>query len=454
MSNSSNTVDVSDVLDNSKIGAFQIGIFILCGLCLIMDGFDVQALGYLAPAIIQDWHIPMSQMGPALSAALVGILAGSILFSMIADRIGRRPVLIFATFFFSLVTLLTARVHSIPELRFIRFFAGMGLGGIMPNAVALVGEYSPRRLRVLLMIVVSNGFNVGAVIAGLVSAWMIPSFGWRSVFLVGGAIPAVIGVLMLTWLPESLQFLALRGKTAGKLSKWIRRISPDADVDRNTAYVVREGQTGGVPILHLFTEGRAVGTALLWVVNFMNLLNLYFLASWLPTVVNASYGSVRAAALVGTTLQIGGVIGTFVFSWLVERVGFIPVLGTAFATACVSIALIGQPAISLSLLFVVVFVAGFCVVGGQGAVNALAATYYPTNLRSTGVGSGLGVGRIGGIAGPSIAGSLLGMGWFPRQLFYAAAVPALVSAVTTFSLRLVMKQQQLPVASKTEVLAH
>src|SRR5215831_17203428 len=156
------TIDISEILDRSKIGSFQIGIFVICGLCLIMDGFDVQALGYLAPAIFQDWHIPPAQMGPALSAALFGILVGSILFSMIADKIGRRPVLIFATLVFSAVTLMTARVNTIAELRTIRFFAGMGLGGIMPNAVALVGEYSPRRLRVLLMIVVTNGFNVGA----------------------------------------------------------------------------------------------------------------------------------------------------------------------------------------------------------------------------------------------------------------------------------------------------
>lgn len=450
----SKSVDISEVLDRSGISPFQVGIFILCGLCLIMDGFDVQALGPIAPAIIQEWHVPMSQMGPALSAALLGILVGSILFSMIADKIGRRPVLIFATLFFAVVTLLTSRVGTIAELRTIRFFAGTGLGGIMPNAVALVGEYSPRRMRVLLMIVVTNGFNVGAAFAGLISAWMIPAFGWRSVFLVGGAIPAVIGVLMLMLLPESLQFLALRGKDTEKLKRWILRINPSAAADGDTRYEVREHKTGGVPILHLFLEGRAVGTVLLWVINFMNLLNLYFLASWLPTVVNASFGSVRTGALVATTLQVGGVIGTFFFSWIVGRIGFIPVLGTAFAVACVAIALIGHPALSLVLLFLVVFVAGFCVVGGQGAINALAATYYPTNLRSTGVGSGLGVGRIGGIAGPYIAGALLMIGWMPRELFYAAAIPAFVSAVTMFSLRWVIRPKEAAGVPDTQILAH
>ena len=446
------TVDINEVLDRSKIGVFQVGVFILCGLCLIMDGFDVQALGYLAPAIIKDWQLPAAQMGPVLSAALVGILVGSLLFSMLADRFGRRPVLIVATLFFSLITLWTGMAGSIGELRLARFIAGVGLGGIMPNAVALVGEYTPRRWRVLMMIVVSNGFNVGAIVAGLVSARLIPVFGWRSVFYFGAALPLVIGLIMFWFLPESLQFLAVRGKNPSKLMKWLGRINPAAVENEEARYIVREEKAQGVPLIHLFYEGRAIGTALLWIINFMNLLNLYFLAGWLPTVVSASY-SIQTSALVGTTLQIGGTLGTFLFAWAVGRIGFVPVLGSAFTIACLSIALIGQPALSLALLVAVVFTAGFCVVGGQGAVNALAATYYPTHLRSTGVGSGLGIGRIGGIVGPLFAGGLIGAGWAPREIFYAAAVPAAISAVTMFSLRWVMKPER-PSVSDTQVLAH
>ena len=445
------TIDISEVIDKSKVSAFQIGVFVLCSLCLIMDGFDVQALGYLAPAIIKDWHLAPSLMGPVLSAALVGILVGSLLFSMLADRFGRRPVLVIATLFFSLITLWTGFAGSVSELRLARFVAGVGLGGIMPNAMALVGEYMPRRWRVLMMIVVSNGFNVGAIIAGLTSAWMIPKFGWRAVFYFGATLPFIIGLLMLALLPESLQFLALRGNNPSKLKKWLARINPEATAS-DAKYIVREEKGQGVPLVHLFYEGRAVGTTLLWIINFMNLLNLYFLASWLPTVVSASY-SIQSAALVGTTLQIGGTAGTFLFAWLIGRVGFVPVLGTAFTIACLSIALIGQPAISLAVLFLVVFIAGFCVVGGQGAVNALAATYYPTRLRSTGMGSGLGIGRLGGIVGPLVAGALIGSGWAPRELFYAAAVPAAVSSMTMFSLRWVMKPQR-PAVSDTQVLVH
>src|SRR5439155_18805527 len=227
----SNSVDISEVLDRNKIGGFQIGIFVLCGLCLIMDGFDVQALGYLNPAIMKDWHVLPAQMGPVLSAALFGILVGSLFFSMLADKIGRRPVLIFATLFFAFVTFMTARANSVTELRTIRFIAGIGLGGIMRNAVALVGEYTPRRLRVLMMLVVTNGFNLGAVIGGFLSAWMVQDFGWRSVFYVGGAIPLVIGILMVFRLPESLQFLVLRGSKAGKVATWLKRIDKTASVD-------------------------------------------------------------------------------------------------------------------------------------------------------------------------------------------------------------------------------
>jgi AAHS family 4-hydroxybenzoate transporter-like MFS transporter len=216
---------------------------------------------------------------------------------------------------------------------------------------------------------------------------------------------------------------------------------------------VREEKGKGVPILHLFTEGRALGTMMLWVINFMNLLNLYFLAGWLPTIVNNWY-PLQVSQLVGTVLQVGGVLGTFAFSWIIGRLGFIPVLATAFFTGCLSIAMIGQPALPLFILSTVVFIAGFCVVGGQGAINALAATYYPTHLRSTGVGAGLGVGRIGGIVGPSIAGALVGAQWMPKEIFYAAAIPALISAVTMLSLRWVIKPQTGGTVEKSEVLAH
>ena len=432
-------VNISDVVDNSKLGGFQVGIFVLCGLCLIMDGFDVQAIGYVAPAIIQDWKVPSSDLGPVFGAGLFGVLLGSLLFSMAADKIGRRPVLIVATFFFSVLTLVTARAGSVEELLVIRFIAGLGLGGIMPNAMALVSEYGPRRMRVALMMIVSNGFTAGAAIGGFISAWLIPAFGWRSVFYFGGTIPLVIAVLMVFALPESLQFLVLRRKNLHQIGRWLKRIDPAAPAGGGAEYVVAEQEGKGVPIVHLFHEGRATGTVLLWVINFMNLLNLYFLSSWLPTVVRDAGYSISNAVLVTTTVQVGGAVGALGLGWFVHRLGFVTVLTTCFTVACASIALIGQPALSLTLLFVVVFVTGLGIIGGQAALNALGATYYPTAGRSTGVGWALGIGRIGAILGPVLAGELLRRHWLAREIFLAAAFPALISAVVVFSLRWVMK---------------
>jgi AAHS family 4-hydroxybenzoate transporter-like MFS transporter len=447
------TINISDLVDNSKFGPFQMRLLILCSMCLIMDGFDVQAMGYVAPSIIQEWKVPNAQLGPVFSAALVGVLFGSLLFSMVADKIGRRPVLIGATLFFSIMTFLTGHTNSVQELVAIRFIAGLGLGCIMPNSMALVGEYSPRRTRITIMTIVAVGFTAGAAIGGFVSAWLIPTFGWRSVFYFGGAIPLVIGILMFFLLPESLQFMVLRGKNLSNVAKWLKRIDPAIEADGATQYSVREQKKEGVPMLHLFREGRAMTTTLLWIVNFMNLLNLYFLSNWLPTVVRGAGYSTSKAVLVGTTLQVGGTVGSFVLGWLIDRSSFVAVLTPCFTLACISISFIGQPGLTLALLFAVVFVAGFCVVGGQAPVNALAAIYYPTSLRSTGIGWGLGIGRMGAIVGPLLGGALIGLKWSTHALFIAAAVPALISAVVMFCLRWTIKPQAVA-SARSEVLVH
>lgn len=434
-------VNLSDIVDNSKMGSFQISLFALCLLCLMMDGFDVQALGYAAPAIIQEWKIPSSALGPVFGAGNFGVMVGSLLFTMLADKIGRRPVLIGATFFFSVLALITALVNSVPALLAVRFIAGLGMGCIVPNATALMGEYSPRRLRITFMATISVGFTAGAAGGGFVAAWLIPTFGWRSVFYFGGALPLLIAAVMLFWLPESLQFMVLRGKNLHRVGQWLKRIDPAAPVSSTTEYVVPEENRGGVPALHLFREGRAVGTVLLWIVEFMNLLNLYFLANWLPTVVRDSGYTTSIGVLVGTTLQVGGTLGTLWLAWLVARRGFVPVLTACFTVACISVALIGQPGLSLPLLFAVVFVAGSCIVGGQPTVTGMAGSYYPTYLRSTGIGWALGIGRVGAIVGPVLGGEFMRLNWSTQEIFLAAALPALISAIVMFSMHWVIKPQ-------------
>src|SRR5580698_9654017 len=446
-------VNIASLIDNSRLGPFQWGVFVLCGLCLLMDGFDLQALGFVAPTLWREWAVPPVTRGYILSAALVGVLIGSLLFSMLADRIGRRPVLIGVTLYFSALTFMTARADTVNHLLIIRFLGGLGLGGIMPNAMALVGEYSPTRARVTAMMVVSNGFTLGAAFGGPIAAWLIPNYGWRGVFYFGAVTPLAIAVLMFFLLPESLQFLALRGHDKPQIARWLKRVDPTLTVGPSTEYVIPEEKKRGVPMVQLFNDGRALGTTLLWVVNFMNLLNLYFLSNWLPIVVSTAGYSNSIAVNSASVLQVGGVVGTLVLSSFVYKFGFTPVLTMSFALACLSIFAIGQPSLSLAMLFVVVFLAGFGVPGSQAGLNALAATYYPTDLRSTGVGSGLGIGRIGSIVGPFVGGILLSRHWSARDLFIAAAIPALISAVVMFCLRWVIKPAAASV-STTEVLVH
>ena len=437
-------VNIADRIDNSPIGALQVSTFALCLLCLIMDGFDVQALGYVAPEIVREWKIQSAALGPVFGATNFGVLVGSLVFSMLADKIGRRPILVGATLFFGVMMLAAARAASIGELLVLRFVAGIGLGCIIPNATALVGEYSPRRLRGPLMMVIGGvGFTGGAAIAGVIAAFMIPRFGWRSVLYFGGAVPLLVALAMLVWLPESLQFLVVRRKSRTNVARWLTRIDPTVPSGADVEFVVREENREGVPVVHLFREGRGGVTILLWVVNFMNLLNLYFLASWLPTVVRDAGYAASTAVLAGTVLQVGGTIGTVGLAWLISRVGFMPVLTTSFAVATVTIALVGQPGLSIALLFVFVFIAGWCVVGGQPGINALAGTFYPTSLRSTGVGWGLGVGRAGAIVGPVVGGEFLRRQWSTRDIFFAASVPALISTVALLALRVALARRSL-----------
>jgi AAHS family 4-hydroxybenzoate transporter-like MFS transporter len=449
----STRINIAEVIDNTSVNRSQVGVFILCTLCLMMDGFDVQALSYVAPALIQDFKIPGAALGNVFAATNFGFLIGSLLFSMLADKLGRRPVLIVATAFFGILTLVAARATTVQELLVLRFIGGIGLGSIIPQVAALIGEYSPSRHRVTaIMVCVTLGFNGGATVSGFLAARLIEAFGWRSVFYIGGILPLLLTVAMFFWLPESMQFLVLRNKGTNRVTKWLRRIKPKAAPAGDVQYVVQEENRTGVPVGHLFREGRTLLTILLWVVNFMNLLNLYALTSWLPIVVRESGYAISTAVLVGTMLQIGGIFGTFLFAWLISKKGFVPVLTSSLATACFAIAFIGQPGLSLAVLTVVVTIAGAGIVGSQPGINALSAISYPTYLRATGVGWGLGIGRIGAIVGPVVGGWLIAQQWSTRDLFLAAALPAIVSTFAMVCMRWARKET-VAVPKKTAAVA-
>ncbi len=442
-------VDVTEVVERTRLGRFQLVAFSVIAACLVMDGFDLQAMGYAAPALVQDWGIAPAALGGVFSAGLLGLFLGAILFGALADRIGRRPVLLLATGWFAVFTLLTARVESLPELLAARALAGLGIGGVMPNATALVGEYSPRARKVATMMIVTNAFLLGGILGGAVSAWLIPRHGWRAVFYAGGLLPLAILPAMLRWLPESLQLLAVRGRSPARVATWLRRVDPAAPVGPGVRYTASEPRREGFPVLRLLGEGRAAGTVLLWGTNFMNVMGAYFVASWLPTLMRGAGHSTRTAALVGTAMQVGGAIGTVVLGLVQRKVGLVPLLAGGFATAAASLLVIGVPALPLAPVVLAVSLVGVGLLAGPPMLNALAATWYPTDLRSTGVGAGLGIGRFGAILGPLVASVLVARQWSMEGLLRVAAVPALLATVLALAMRWVLGGRARPPGDET-----
>jgi len=426
-------IDLVDFIDRQPVGAFHLRLLLACAAVLFLDGFDTQAIGYVAPALAKEWGLSKGALGPVFSAGLFGLMIGALVFGPLADRIGRKKIIVLSTLAFGLGALITAVVSDVNALLVIRFLTGLGLGGAMPNAVAMTAEFNPQRRRATMVMIMFCGFSVGAALGGLLAAWLIPQFGWRAVFVVGGLAPLLMVPILMLRLPESVRFLATRGHAPERVAELLRRISPHTAFAPGAEFVVREAHLAGLPVAHLFREGRTPVTLLLWVVFFMSLLDIYFLANWLPTVLNDLGASVSKAVLIGSMLQVGGVVGTFALGIIIDRFSF-RALALVYFVAVFAVGAIGQLGHSALLVSLAIFAAGFCVVGGQIAANALAAGFYPTSVRATGVGWALGMGRVGSIVGPLVGGMLLAAKWSTAAVFLAAAGAALCAALAAFGL--------------------
>ena len=333
---------------------------------------------------------------------------------------------------FGICSLASAASTSIAMLDGLRFLTGLGIGGAMPNAIALTAEYSPQR-RSAMVAVMLTGFIFGSIFAGLIAAPLVPVWGWQSVFVIGGVLPLLLLPVLFATLPESIRFLILREGPREGIARLVRRIDPGVEVDANTRLVIEERIHSGTGVLALFREGRARSTVLLWIIYFMSLLNLYLFTSWLTTHVRESGLSVELAILVGTMFQVGGAFGA-VFGWMVDRAGPSRAIFTAYLIGALAIACIGFAEGNFVMLTLSVFAAGFGIIGGQTAANALAAMSYPTQIRSTGVGWATGIGRAGSILGPGLAGILIQAGMSTQNIFYLAVIPAVCAAAAGASL--------------------
>lgn len=442
------TLNVSTLLDQGSLSRFQKLAIFLCGAILFLDGFDAQAIGYVAPALLEAHIVTPVQLGPVFSASLIGLMVGAVLLAPLADRLGRRPVLIASTIVFGAFSLATAWATGLNELLCMRFLTGIGLGGCMPNAVALISEYSPARQRGFLVSAMFGGFTLGSMVGGVVAAQIVPTYGWQAVFVVGGVLPLLLVPILFVSMPESLRFLVSRRQARAQVSQIIHRMHPELPVDAETRFVVEEEAATKNSVWQLFTRERAKQTTLLWIIFFMSLLDIYLLVNWLPTIIKASGESMRTAILIGTLLQLGAFIGAFPLGHLLDRKGARLTLGASYLLGACAVVLIGIfSSMSILLTAFAVFVAGFAIIGGQGVANAAASMAYPTEIRSTGVGWALGIGRIGSIVGPLLGGMLQSTGVAPRVIFFLCAIPAVIAAVAAVALGGQVIRPQLPLRS-------
>lgn len=427
--------DLESVIDSSRINALQITIIVFCALIAALDGFDTQAIAFVAPEIIREWHMAQHAFGFVFASGLAGGLVGAVAMGFASDRYGRKGTLVLAIMLMSLGSLGTVSAHTTNGLIVMRFLTGLGLGGALPSFIALVSEYAPRRARSTLVGLMFCGFPLGAVVGGLVAAWLIPGFGWKSVFIVGGALPLAILPFFVLLVPESARFAAMRGRPEA-VSKVLARLDNDAEWN---GQIPESGFDGRPRVASLFMQGRAAGTLLLWLAFFLSLLLTYFLINWIPVVVRNSGIDLKSAVVAVAMLDLGAVAGSVVIGRLADRIGQTSVIGLAYLSGSLAIYLIGRIDHSATSLYVVTFAAGALSIGAQMCTVALCAEFYETHLRATGIGWCMGVGRVGAIAGPVIGGGLIGLGYDGQSLFLFAGMTSLMAAMAVFALRWVVR---------------
>ncbi len=429
MSSSLRETTVSEVVDNQPLSRFQAGIIVMCGFVAVLDGFDTQSIGFLAPAIAESLKVPLPSFAPVFVAGLLGLMCGAGVLGPVADRWGRKWTIVLSTLLFGLFSFLTASASSFNELLLFRFVTGIGLGGAMPNVVALTAEYSPKRLQTIFVSMLFTGMPLGAVLGGLVASALLPVWGWQSVFMVGGVLPLTMVVILIARLPESARYLIVRGARSDRVAAIMARVAPGYPDLGRLRFVPGTSALQGFTVRHLFTEGRALGTLLLWVPYFMNLLIIYFVISWLPAVLRQSGMAISAGVTAISLFSLGGIIGSLLQGVSMRKLGASTLLAAEFGLSLLLIGSLGVLPPSLGMILGIAFVLGILIQGAQAGLNALVAEFYPTAIRSTGVGWALGVGRIGSIVGPILGGIMLSLQWNLQQIFLAGTVPALCAGL-------------------------
>jgi len=424
------SLDVQSFINQQPLSRYQWRVVLLCFLIVFLDGLDTAAMGFIAPALSQEWGIDRASLGPVMSAALIGMVFGALGSGPLADRFGRKGVLVGAVLVFGGFSLASAYATNVDQLLVLRFLTGLGLGAGMPNATTLLSEYTPERLKSLLVTSMFCGFNLGMAGGGFISAKMIPAYGWHSLLVIGGVLPLLLALVLMVWLPESARFLVVRNRGTDKIRKTLSPIAPQVVAEAGSFSVPEQKAVAARSVFAVIFSGTyGLGTMVLWLTYFMGLVIVYLLTSWLPTLMRDSGASMEQAAFIGALFQFGGVLSAVGVGWAMDRYNPHKVIGIFYLLAGVFAYAVGQSLGNITVLATLVLIAGMCVNGAQSAMPSLAARFYPTQGRATGVSWMLGIGRFGAILGAWSGATLLGLGWNFEQVLTALLVPAALATV-------------------------
>ncbi|MGD0231343.1 MAG: MFS transporter [Syntrophorhabdales bacterium] len=430
------TMTVAEVFDNSRFTPYQ---YLVCGLCFLvtfLDGYDLTMIGVAVPKMADFLHAKMSAIGLALGIGAFGPLVGAVVLGTLADRFGRKWMLFISAIIFGLFTLLTAWITSTGQLAFYRFLVGIGLGGAVPNALTFGSEYAPTRIRSGVVALMYTGMPTGAMMGGLLAAYLIPHFGWQSLFIFGGFVPMVIALIVALALPESIEFLVQRGKGEARVRDIISRVAPAIGKDKNIEFLPSHKRLKGVPVKNLFTEGRALTTVLLWFICAGALYMMWILNSWAPTLLKKSGATVQQYSLGYAALNFGAVVSSVYVGRLMDKFNPFRVLQIGCVLAFLSLVAFGPVAVTGSFMAIVAMsiVCGLFINGTNTGTLTIATISYPSSIRASGIGWAYAVAKIGAMGAPAIGGFLISMKWSVPKICSTQAFLALVVAVLLLAL--------------------
>ncbi|HWO95134.1 MAG TPA: aromatic acid/H+ symport family MFS transporter [Bacillus sp. (in: firmicutes)] len=421
-----NVVNASQIIDRSPFSIFHLSLIFWCFLIIVVDGYDVVIYGSVVPSLIEEWGISPVTAGAIGSYTVMGTALGAVMFGFLADKIGRKKIILFCTTIFSLFTALSGFAEGPAMFITMRVIAGLGLGGVMPNVIALTTEYAPKRMRSAIVSFVFCGYSVGAIAAALISKSLLPEMGWKPIFWIAG-LPLLLIPFISKAIPESASFLLDKGKD-DEVKKILSKMDPQLNISKNARFEKPQVKEQGSPIVKLFEKKRALSTIMFWISCFSCFMLIYAMNTWLPKLMLQAGYDLSSSLIFVAMMNVGAIIGTIAFGRLADKWGFKKVMIPLYICGAIALSAIGLTKNTV-VAYMLIGVIGAASVGVQNITNAFVSQYYPASMRSTGIGATMAFGRVGGILAPTFVGILLTMN-LPAQLnFTVIASAAVLGAV-------------------------